>query len=244
MGIEANQSNKMSLDASLSYNRKQLGFDESMTEEEFERALQDFSINGVKLDGLTKDTTVKQLMTMINDNEEMGVRASYMENTNQFVLTATETGSGRKITLEGDAANKIFGTTDEANNNRDGQDAKILVSYGDGQEREITSTSNSFNLEGLTVTVSNTFGIDEKGNYIKDVKDKVTFSASANTEAVTEQVKKFIEAYNELIKDVNGQLTTKPNSSYGPLTDDQKAEMDKESIENWENKAKEGILIQ
>lgn len=239
LGIEANQSNKMSLDASLSYNLKQLGFKD---EAELEKALENFTINGVKLEGVTKDTTVNQLINMINDNEEMGVRASYMENTNQFVLTAKDTGSGRKIELGG-AADKIFGTNGGNGRSEDGKDAEILVSYGNGIERTITSSSNTFELEGLTVTVSNTFGIDEKGNYTKDASQAVTFSASANTEAVTEQVKKFIEAYNELIKDVNTQLTTKPNSSYGPLTDDQKAEMDKESIENWENKAKEGILF-
>lgn len=242
LGIEANQSNKMSLDASLYYNREQLGFDKSLTEEQFAKELENFTINGVKLEGITKDTTVNQLINMINDNEEMGVRASYMENTNQFVLTAKDTGSGRKIELGG-AADKIFGTNGGNGRSEDGKDAEILVSYGNGIERTITSSSNTFELEGLTVTVSNTFGIDEKGNYTKDTSQAVTFSASANTEAVTEQVKKFIEAYNELIKDVNTQLTTKPNSSYGPLTDDQKAEMDKESIENWENKAKEGILF-
>ncbi len=242
LGIEANQSNKMSLDASLYYNREQLGFDKNLTEEQFAKELENFTINGVKLEGITKDTTVNQLINMINDNEEMGVRASYMENTNQFVLTAKDTGSGREITLGG-AADKIFGTNGGNGRSEDGKDAEILVSYGNGIERTITSSSNTFELEGLTVTVSNTFGIDEKGNYTKDASQAVTFSASANTEAVTEQVKKFIEAYNELIKDVNTQLTTKPNSSYGPLTDDQKAEMDKESIENWENKAKEGILF-
>lgn len=242
LGIEANQSNKMSLDASLYYNREQLGFDKNLTEEQFAKELENFTINGVKLEGITKDTTVNQLINMINDNEEMGVRASYMENTNQFVLTAKDTGSGRKIELGG-AADKIFGTNGGNGRSEDGKDAEILVSYGNGIERTITSSSNTFELEGLTVTVSNTFGIDEKGNYTKDASQAVTFSASANTEAVTEQVKKFIEAYNELIKDVNTQLTTKPNSSYGPLTDDQKAEMDKESIENWENKAKEGILF-
>lgn len=79
--------------------------------------------------------------------------------------------------------------------------------------------------------------------YSKDKAQKVTFSASADAEGVTERVKSFIEAYNELIKEVNGQVTTKPNGNYKPLTDEQKKEMDKESIENWEKKAKEGILF-
>lgn len=245
IGIEQNQSNKISLDSSLYYNRVQLGYDESLTEEQFAKELENFTINGVKLSGLTKDTTVNQLVAMINENEEMGVRASYMANTNQFVLTARETGSGREITLGG-AADKIFGSK-EPENNRDGSDAEMLVSYGNGIETTFTSSSNTFDIEGLTVTVSNTFGTekDKAGNtvYSKDPAHSVTFSASANAEEVTKQVKQFIDDFNAIIKEVNGHLTTKPNSSYKPLTEEQKAAMDKESIKNWEDKAKEGILF-
>ena len=61
-------------------------------------------------------------------------------------------------------------------------------------------------------------------------------------EKVTETVKKFIEAYNAMIDEVRTQATTKPDSNYKPLTDDQKNEMNETSIKNWEDKAKEGIL--
>lgn len=239
MGIQANQSNKLSLDSSLYYNREQLGFDKNMTEDEFNTKLKDFSINGVAISGLTKDTTVNQLMAMINENDEIGVKASYIAGTNQFSLTATETGSGRKIELGGMAEN-IFGSKDETNN-RDGQDAQILVSYGNGVETTVTSSTNSFDLEGLTVTVSGTFGFNGDGTV--DRSQSVTFSASADADAVTERVKKFVEDYNALVKEINSQITTKPDSSYAPLTDAQKEEMDDKSIENWEKKAKQGLLF-
>lgn len=239
IGIQANQSNKLSLDSSLYYNREQLGFDKNMTEDEFNKKLKDFSINGVAISGLTKDTTVNQLMAMINENDEIGVKASYIAGTNQFSLTATETGSGRKIELGGMAEN-IFGSKDETNN-RDGQDAQILVSYGNGVETTVTSSTNSFDLEGLTVTVSGTFGFNSDGTV--DRSQSVTFSAAADVDAVTESVKKFVEDYNALVKEINSQITTKPDSSYAPLTDAQKEEMDDKSIENWEKKAKQGLLF-
>lgn len=239
IGIQANQSNKLSLDSSLYYNREQLGFDKNMTEDEFNEKLKDFSINGVAISGLTKDTTVNQLMAMINENDEIGVKASYIAGTNQFSLTATETGSGRKIELGGMAEN-IFGSKDETNN-RDGQDAQILVSYGNGVETTVTSSTNSFDLEGLTVTVSGTFGFNSDGTV--DRSQSVTFSAAADVDAVTERVKKFVEDYNALVKEINSQITTKPDSSYAPLTDAQKEEMDDKSIENWEKKAKQGLLF-
>lgn len=239
IGIQANQSNKLSLDSSLYYNREQLGFAKNMTEDEFNTKLKDFSINGVAISGLTKDTTVNQLMAMINENDEIGVKASYIAGTNQFSLTATETGSGRKIELGGMAEN-IFGSTN-ADNNRDGQDAQILVSYGNGVETTVTSSTNSFDLEGLTVTVSGTFGFNSDGTV--DRSQNVTFSAAADADAVTERVKKFVEDYNALVKEINSQITTKPDSSYAPLTDAQKEEMDDKSIENWEKKAKQGLLF-
>ena len=239
IGIQANQSNKLSLDSSLYYNREQLGFDKNMTEDEFNTKLKGFSINGVAISGLTKDTTVNQLMAMINENDEIGVKASYIAGTNQFSLTATETGSGRKIELGGMAEN-IFGSKDETNN-RDGQDAQILVSYGNGVETTVTSSTNSFDLEGLTVTVSGTFGFNSDGTV--DRSQSVTFSAAADADAVTERVKKFVEDYNALVKEINSQITTKPDSSYAPLTDAQKEEMDDKSIENWEKKAKQGLLF-
>ena len=239
IGIQANQSNKLSLDSSLYYNREQLGFDKNMTEDEFNKKLKDFSINGVAISGLTKDTTVNQLMAMINENDEIGVKASYIAGTNQFSLTATETGSGRKIELGGMAEN-IFGSKDETNN-RDGQDAQILVSYGNGVETTVTSSTNSFDLEGLTVTVSGTFGFNSDGTV--DRSQSVTFSAAADVDAVTERVKKFVEDYKALVKEINSQITTKPDSSYAPLTDAQKEEMDDKSIENWEKKAKQGLLF-
>ena len=51
-----------------------------------------------------------------------------------------------------------------------------------------------------------------------------------------------MEDYNALVKAINTEITTKPDKSYGPLTDDQKDEMNETSIENWEKKAKSGLL--
>ena len=59
---------------------------------------------------------------------------------------------------------------------------------------------------------------------------------------MTETVKKFIEEYNEMIKEINTQVTTRPDKAYGPLTEEQKDEMSDKSIENWEKKAKQGLL--
>ncbi len=56
-------------------------------------------------------------------------------------------------------------------------------------------------------------------------------------------MKKFFEDFNAIVTEVNTQVTSRPDSSYGPLTDEQKDEMSETSIENWEKKAKTGLLF-
>lgn len=245
LGITKNASNKLSLYSSLYANREKLGFDADMTEDEMNEALKDFSINGTKIEGITSGTSLSRLMTKINENSATGVKATYMSSKGAFVLLSTKTGAGRDIDLGGSdsAASKIFGG--DGSTFTAGQDAILSYSLGSATQ-EITSDTNTFNVEGLSVTVSGTFGYekDADGNLTGkiDTSQNVTFSAAANVDKTTEQVKKFIDAYNEIVKAVNTQVTTKPASGYDPLTDDQEDEMTEKQIEEWNKKAKEGIL--
>lgn len=248
IGIAQNASNHLSMDANLWDNREKLGFTGyGNTEAEkarFEEALKNFKINGTTIDGLTADMSVNRMMEKINSHKDAGVKVSYLNSENQFVLVAGESGSGRMIQLSG-AAETIFGTTNE-DCNRDGKDAIIEVSYGSGVNTVITSASNTFELEGLKITVNNTFGykLDAGGKPTGqlDSSQSVSFSAGSDVDGVTEQVKKFFEAYNELATEINDQITARPNKKFDPLTDAQKAEMTEKSIENWETKAKQGTL--
>lgn len=255
LGIIAGASNKVNLNGSLKDNREAFGIDK---EEDLDALLKDgLVINDVKID-ITKDSSIGSILSKINASDA-GVKATYIESTGQFMLVADEMGSGREINL-GDKtdpddptktidtlASKIFGGTSQ-----DGKDAIIDVSYGNGMKVTMNPSSNTFNLEGLTVTVSGTFGgewVEKTGDDGKkvqewnpDTSERVTFSAAADVDAVTEKVKTFFEDYNKLVSEVYSQLTTRSDSSYGPLTDEQKAEMSETSIENWETKAKQGIL--
>ena len=203
----------------------------------------------------------------INANEEAGVKVSYLSGSNQFVMITAETGKGRQIALEG-ASMKLFGAqVEKADGTKEfvdssfektdsdkwaggsslegGKNAEVLVSYGNGIKSLVESSSNTIDLDGMKVTVSGVFG-DVKpdgSSWTSDSSMAVTFSSEADVDGVTEKVKKFFEEYNAMITEINTQVTTRPSSSYGPLTEAQKAEMTETSIENWEKKAKEGILF-
>ena len=237
LGITSTQSNKISTGSSLWENRDKLGLGKYATKEELNKALENFTVNGAKIDNITADTTVDGLLTAINNNKDAGVTATYLGSENKFVLSSNEKGKGREISLGADpkdttdAANLIFGGVSQ-----DGTDGEMSILYN-GVQTTITSSSNTFSIDGLDIRATNTFNTGSA-----TAEGGVSFTASADTEKVTETVKKFIEAYNAMIDEVRTQATTKPDSNYKPLTEDQKNEMNENSIKNWENKAKEGIL--
>ena len=255
LGIQKGASNKLNLEGSIRDNIDKLipdGPDAEAKRAQFLNSLETdgLVINGVKISGVTADTSIQGMIDKINTNKDVGVKASYLNSTNQFVLISSETGSGREIQLEG-ASEDMFGAVkDAAGNYTDGnfemgKNAQVLVSYGNGINTMIESSSNTFDLEGLRVTVSQEFGNvtqDTGGVWNSDRSKAVTFSAKADVDGVTETVKKFIEEYNEMIKEINTQVTTRPDKSYGPLTEEQQEEMSEKSIENWEKKAKQGLL--
>ena len=240
LGITSTQSNKISTGSSLWENRDKLGLGKYATKEELNKALENFTVNGAKIDNITADTTVDGLLTAINNNEDAGVTATYLGSENKFVLSSNEKGEGRTISLGADpndttdVANIIFGG--DKKESHDGTDGEMSILYN-GVKTTITSSSNTFSIDGLDIKATNTFDTGSA-----TAEGGVSFTASADTEKVTETVKKFIEAYNAMIDEVRTQATTKPDSNYKPLTDDQKNEMNETSIKNWEDKAKEGIL--
>lgn len=222
----------------------------------------DLRINGVAIEGLTKDSSINDILSKINSTTNAGVKATYVDATGQFMLVSSETGAGREISLDSDLSKVLFGQGtkgsdgtiningyDEDAGVDKGKNAIICVSYGNGVDVKMERASNTFDLEGLSVTVSGAFG----GKFEKDATTGkevwkadsaggVTFTAKADVDGIVERVKGFFEDFNKLAGDVNKEITTRPDSSYGPLTDEQKKEMDETSIENWENRAKQGML--
>ena len=244
-GIAAGASNRINLSASVD----KAGFKTA----DFSGSLKDdgsyyLSINGVEIEGITKDSTVNEIMEKIN-NSKAGVKVSYQSISDQFVLTSTENGAAGEITFDAAKDGKsnlaalMFGTPTEGTNYTKGQDAILSVSYpGSKDEIEITRASNSFDLDGINVTLKGTFGYDASGAKISDT-EAVTFTGSVDSENTTKTVKEMIEAFNDILKLVNTEVSTKPNRKYAPLTDEQKEELSDKTIEKWEEKAKAGLLF-
>lgn len=257
LGLSYGDSNKVNLNGKLNQNNIGIDLDKKVADGSDELVYKDgLVINGVKIEGITKDTSINDILSKINSSKA-GVKATYVDATGQFMLVSSETGKGREINLDSQLAKDLFGGDENKGAKvTNGQDAIVDVSYGNGVTVTMNRASNTFNLEGLSVTVSGVFGGEWKDKEVTNddgttttkkvweghTADTVTFTAKTDVDKVTERVKAYFEAFNELATEVNKQLTSRPDSAYGPLTEEQKAEMNETSIEDWENKAKQGLL--
>lgn len=199
------------------------------------------TINGVDIK-VEESDTVRTLMDKIN-NSDAGVEVNYQNSSDKFVFTSKKDGASGKISVGGDFKN-IFGTSF---NKTDGQDAIVAVKYaGSDEVVEIVRDSNSFKIDGMTISVNGEFGYKAGAGgklELDKTSDPVTFDAKVDEDKIVETIKKMVEEYNEIIELVGKETGTKPNRDYEPLTSAQKAEMSESEIEAWEEKAKEGLLF-
>lgn len=217
-------------------------------------------INGVKIGEYSVDTTLGTIMNDINKNEKAGVKVSYSTTSNQFVFTSTHGGSGGRIEIGDDGANlaaKLFGSVEYDGQGNiakvrgqkvanyqgkdfsviQGQDAR-MEAYVNGVKTTLTSGTNTFDIDGFKVTANGTF---EATN----ASERVTFDKKVDADKIVDAVKSFVEDYNKVLAEINKQYSTQPDhrKAYKPLTDDQKADMTEKQIEEYETKAKQGLLF-
>ncbi|MER2105294.1 MAG: flagellar filament capping protein FliD [Solibacillus sp.] len=110
-----------------------------------------------------------------------------------------------------------------------GENAKLTVNG-----MEIERQTNTFEVDGFSVTLNNTFN----GTGVQPI----SLTTKTDTDNMMEKIKGFVEAYNGLIESLNSKTKEKKNRDFAPLTDEQKKDMEEKEIEAWEEKAKSGML--
>ncbi len=200
-------------------------------------------INGKDIQGLTYGSTMSEIIKAINDSDA-GVTVAYMRSADRFSIIAKEEGASGEVDIQAGGANALlFGSL--AGTKIQGEDAVLHVKYSDSSAvTELTRGSNSFNLDGLTVTVNGIFGTYDTDGKIVDNKDgAVTFNTKTDSDKIVKAVSEMIKDYNAIVKLVNDEVSTKPNRKYYPLTDEQKEDMKESQIEKWEEEAKKGMMF-
>lgn len=199
----------------------------------------DMTVNGVKIGTYTQDTALETITNDINANSEAGVSVSYSKLTNEFVFTAKSTGSAEKIDIGEGLGQALFG---DSSNYEKGTDA-VFTATVNGKQMEYTRSSNTADLDGMTVTFEGTFNVDgtEKGA-------DVTFTTKTDTDTVFNAIKSMVDDYNAMVTEIKKAYSDMPlqktnGSKYEPLTSEDEEGMTESEIEAYEEKAKTGILF-
>ena len=112
--------------------------------------------------------------------------------------------------------------------------------YGDrivGVDAEITvdgatfrSSSNDFNINGMSITVYET------------TENEVTVTTSNDVDGIYDMIKNFFTEYNSLINEMDKLYNADSSKGYDPLTSEEKAALSDSEIEEWEKKIKDSLL--
>lgn len=187
----------------------------------------------------------KSLNTMISEvnRSNIGLSIMYDEYTDRVTISRTETGNFNEgenaIIMEGDFLehNLRFSGSEEV----EGKNAIFTING-----LETSRPSNSFQIDGVSIQLKQTFiSVDEAQNEGDETLTKIQpirLTVSNNTDDVVEKIKDFVETYNTLIATLNNKVNEKYYRDYGPLTDEQREQLTDKQQEDWEEKAKSGLL--
>ncbi|WP_312939085.1 flagellar filament capping protein FliD [Oscillibacter sp.] len=235
----------------------------------------DLEISGKTLT-FTRDSSLDTVFSAIN-SESVGLSTSFSKTTNQIQISSRETGAANQIVINENITDEngqskknlaalLFGSIEfdgEGNTTNAGyiagKDAVFSMEVNGVNMGSITRSDNTFNVDGLSVTLKGTFGtysadtVDPYGNPVRgsliDSPEAVTFTSVSDTDKLVETITGMVEELNSILKSVRDAHATLPNyknnkkARYEPLTDEDKSKMSESAIKKYEEKAKQGIVF-
>lgn len=166
---------------------------------------------------------------------------SYNKYTGQIEATDKKTGAAAELAIK-DSAGEDIVFDKKSSPYTAGQDAKFTVTIN-GETKEMTRSTNTVDVDGLKITMKDTFNEDGTG-------EKVTFTSKTDSDKIIGAIKDFAKEYNEMMSEIKKAYSTMPYQksdgslgSYEPLTDEDREGMSESAIERYEEKAKQGILF-
>ena len=185
-----------------------------------------FTINDVDF-SFDSDTRMSDMINEIN-NSEANVTMRYNELSDKFEIVSDISGAGKTIEFSEEGSNFFEAININGEENIVfGQDAKATI---DGQE--VTRSNNTFSVSGVNFTLN--------GESVGD--ETTTVSVNRDTDAVFDKITNFVGAYNDLIEGINERISQRRDRDYAPLTQEQRDQMSEDEIENWEERAKQGLI--
>jgi len=178
--------------------------------------------------------SMRHVMNTVNNDTSAGVRFFYSGIESRFIIQTRNTGAATSsLTVSGDfLANLGIDETFTAYN-VSGQDASVRFQTTGGLGTvPLNQASNTFTVDGITYNL----------HRATPAGVSLNVTVSQNTDRTVNAIKAFVERYNQVLTGLNEKLGEQRFRDYRPLTEDQRNEMSDQQIEQWEKRAKSGLL--
>lgn len=196
-----------------------------------------------------ENTSIQDVVDKLNKGglPNDGMKASYDELSGQLIITDQKTGkmADYKMVVDGKERDPKVDTPYVR-----GQDAVMDVEINGKRFENLTRSSNSFDLDGLTVNVKGEFNVDGANAADKDgnAYEAITFNTTTDSDKIVETIRQFVDDYNEMATELKNAYTTMPaqNSNgarYEPLTAEEEEKYSESELKAYNEKAKQGILF-
>ena len=173
---------------------------------------------------LAADATVQDLISQLN-GKDTGLSAFFEPSTGKISISTKETGQSATIDFDAESRTALGLSSAPT-----GVDAKFKING-----IEVTRSSNTVTFDNMTITLKAEF--KEASN-----PAPVTLSAATDTQKVFDNIKGFVDKYNETIDLMNKKIKEDRFRSFAPLTQAQRDELSEDEIKKWEEKAMSGML--
>lgn len=179
----------------------------------------------------SKKTGESQQLDLTFEKLKMKADGSVETDANGFALTdGAVTGGLGKLGVK-NATEELVDPPDPSNPTKTwsvarakGENAKIIYNG----KINIESESNNIEVNGIKFYAT---GVGT-----------TSITSQKDTDGIVDFAKKFVEEYNKLVTDLSKLVDAPKNSSYRPLTEEEKADMKEGDIKLWEQKVEDSLF--
>jgi flagellar hook-associated protein 2 len=188
------------------------------------------------------NSLVQEINNEISNNSTLKNKVIATTDGSKITFTGANSGAQSTITVSDvgtDTGASALGFSSSSTNTgtvgtyvTNGQNADVIFNGN-----EITSlTSNNATIMGINWSFKSKT-LDTNGNLTT-----TSVNVSQNFDAEVKNIEDFISKYNDILDKLNTAYNEPVYSDYQPLTDDQRSQMTDTQIQQWEAKAKSGLL--
>ncbi|UQZ84389.1 Flagellar hook-associated protein 2 [Paenibacillus konkukensis] len=215
---------------------------------------QDFSFTISPVDASDADSASKSVKIQVSASDTMndviakinaassttGIKANYLADDKSITLTTAAAGDTAAVFIDTDdaAATSLLGMT--KGNTNTGWGSSSTAAY----KKSAAAEPGSVEINGIPYSVaSSTFTFDGVEFNLKNT-GSTKIDVKQDEDAIFNAIKTYVDKYNDVIDKLNSKISETKYRDYQPLLDEEKQAMTDKQVEQWEDKAKSGLLKQ